>query len=110
MEVIKLINYLIAMIFCVCYSYQLFYLLVPFLWKEKAHKAIKKNKFAILISARNEEKVIRNLIETIKKQDYPKKLIKIFVVADNCTDQTAKVSREAGAIVFERFNEVFPMK
>ena len=63
MEVIKLINYLIAVIFCVCYSYQLFYLLVPFLWKEKAHKAIKKNKFAILISARNEEKVIGNLIE-----------------------------------------------
>lgn len=106
MEVIKVINYLIAVIFCICYSYQLFYLLVPFLWKEKAHKAIKKHKFAILISARNEEKVIGNLIETIQKQDYPKKLIKIFVVADNCTDQTAKVSREAGAIVFERFNEV----
>ena len=106
MEVIKLINYLIAVVFFACYSYQLFYILVPFLWKEKPHKAIKKNKYAVLISARNEEKVISNLINTILKQDYPKKLIRIFVVADNCTDKTAEVARVAGATVFERFNSV----
>lgn len=74
--------------------------------RKKEHKAIKKHKFAVLISARNEEKVIGNLIETIKNQDYPQKLIKIFVVADNCTDNTAKVSKDAGAIVFERFNQL----
>ncbi len=105
MEIIKLINYMIAVIFCVCYSYQLLYLIIPFIIRKKEHKAIKKHKYAVLISARNEEKVISNLIETIKNQDYPQKLIKIFVVADNCTDNTAQVSREAGAIVFERFNK-----
>lgn len=106
MEVIKLINYLIAVIFCVCYSYQFFYLMVPFLWKKKEHKKGKNHKFAVLISARNEEKVIGNLIETIKQQDYPQKLIKIFVVADNCTDSTAKISKEAGVVVVERFNQL----
>jgi len=106
MEVIRLINYLIAVIFCICYSYQFFYLLVPFLWKKEEHKKVKNHKFAVLISARNEEKVIGNLIDTIKKQDYPQEFIKIFVVADNCTDATAQVSREAGAIVIERFNQV----
>ena len=106
MEIIRLINYLIAVIFCICYSYQFFYVAVPFLWKKKAHKTIKNHKYAVLISARNEEKVIGNLIETIQEQDYPKNLIKIFVVADNCTDATAKVSREAGAIVYERFNQL----
>lgn len=106
MDIIRLINYLIAVVFCICYSYQIVYLLIPFVIRQKKHKAIKKHKFAILISARNEEKVIKNLIETIKNQDYPQKLIKIFVVADNCTDNTAQVSREAGAIVFERFNKV----
>lgn len=105
MEVIKLINYMIAVIFCICYSYQLLYLIIPFIIRKKEHKAIKKHKYAVLISARNEEKVISNLIETIKSQDYPQKLIKIFVVADNCTDNTAQVSRESGAIVFERFNK-----
>lgn len=105
MDVIRLINYLIAVIFCICYSYQLIYLIIPFFTKKETHKTIKMNKFAVLISARNEEKVIGNLIETIKKQDYPENLIKIFVVADNCTDGTAQVSRDAGAIVFERFDK-----
>lgn len=105
MDAIKLINYMIAVIFCLCYSYQLIYLVIPFIMKEKKHKEIKKHKYAVLISARNEEKVIVNLIETIKNQNYPQKLIKIFVVADNCTDNTALVSKEAGAIVFERFNK-----
>lgn len=67
---------------------------------------MKKHKYAVLISARNEEKVIGNLIASIQKQDYPKKLFKIFVVADNCIDRTAEVAKEAGAIVFERFNQV----
>ena len=30
------------------------------------------NKFAIIIAARNEEKVIGNLIDSLKKQDYNK--------------------------------------
>ena len=94
MDIIRLINYMIAVIFCVCYSYQLLYLVIPFLLKNKKHKTVKKHKYAVLISARNEEKVITNLIETIKKQDYSQELIKIFVVADNCTDNTAKVSSE----------------
>lgn len=106
MEIIKLINYLIAVLFCICYSYQLIYMIIPFIKVKNKQNRIKKHKYAILISARNEEKVIGNLIDTIKKQDYPQKLIKIFVVADNCTDNTAKVSRDAGAIVFERFNNV----
>ncbi len=106
MEIIKLINYLIAVIFCICYAYQLFYLIVPFLWKDKKHKKAKFHKYAVLISARNEEKVIGNLIETIKAQNYPQKFLKVFVVADNCTDQTAQIAREAGAIVFERSNRV----
>lgn len=107
MEIIKLINYIIAFIFCGCYLYQLVYLVVPFITKNKECKTtVKKHKFAVLISARNEEKVIANLIETIKAQDYPKKLIKIFVVADNCTDNTAQVAKKAGAIVFERFNRL----
>ncbi len=29
----------------------------------------------------------------------------IYVIADNCTDNTAEVARKAGAIVYERFDE-----
>jgi len=55
-----------------------------------------------LIAARNEECVIGNLIDSIAKQDYPKELVDVFVVADNCTDNTAKVVRDMGAICYER--------
>ena len=65
----------------------------------------KKHKFMAIVSARNEEQVIANLIESLKNQRYPKNKIDIYVIADNCTDNTAKVAREAGAIVYERFNE-----
>ncbi len=56
-----------------------------------------------MIAARNEEKVIGNLLKSIKAQDYPQELVDIYVVADNCTDSTAEVSRQCGATVYERF-------
>ena len=62
------------------------------------------HKYAAVISARNESTVIGELIHSIKKQNYPAELLDVFVVADNCTDNTAAVARRAGAIVFERFN------
>ena len=49
--------------------------------------------------------VIGQLIKSIKNQNYPKELLDVYVVADNCTDQTASVARKAGAIVRERFNK-----
>ncbi len=59
----------------------------------------------MIVAARNEELVIGQLIKSIKNQKYPKGLIDIFVIADNCTDNTARVAKEAGAIVRERFNK-----
>ena len=56
-----------------------------------------------MVAARNEEKVIGNLLDSIAKQDYPKELITTFVVADNCTDKTAKIARKFGAVCYERF-------
>lgn len=35
-------------------------------------------------------------------QDYPKSLVTVFVVADNCTDSTAEAARKFGAYVYER--------
>jgi cellulose synthase/poly-beta-1,6-N-acetylglucosamine synthase-like glycosyltransferase len=60
--------------------------------------------YGIVIAARNEENVIGYLIDSIHKQSYPMERIRIYVIADNCTDQTASVARENGAIVFERSN------
>ena len=73
--------------------------------KDKPMLTNKKHKFMAIIPAHNEEAVITNLIDSLKKQNYPKELFDIYVIADNCTDNTAKLSREAGAIVYERFDE-----
>ena len=73
--------------------------------KEKPIVNEKKNKFMAIIPAHNEEAVVANLIESLKKQDYPKELFDIYVIADNCTDSTAEIARKAGAIVYERFDE-----
>ena len=73
--------------------------------KEKPLKVNKNHKFMAIIPAHNEEAVVGNLIESLKNQNYDKDLYDIYVIADNCTDNTAKISKEAGAIVYERFDE-----
>ncbi len=60
------------------------------------------HKYAIMIAARNEETVIGNLIDSINNQDYPSDLVTVFVVADNCTDKTAEIAREHGAVCYSR--------
>jgi len=62
------------------------------------------NKFAIIISAYNEEKVIGNIVRNLKGLNYPKDMYDIFVVADNCTDKTFFVAKDNGAIAYERFD------
>jgi len=60
------------------------------------------HKYGIVVAARNEENVIGALIDSINKQNYPSELIQIYIVADNCSDQTASVAAKKGAIVYER--------
>jgi cellulose synthase/poly-beta-1,6-N-acetylglucosamine synthase-like glycosyltransferase len=64
----------------------------------------KTHRFAILICAKNEDKVIALLVSSLKAQNYPAGAFDIFVVADNCTDRTAEIAGAAGAIIYERFD------
>jgi len=70
--------------------------------KDKPMKVKKDHRFMAIIPAHNEEAVVGNLVESLKHQSYNKDLYDIYVIADNCTDNTAKIAREAGAIVYER--------
>ena len=105
-EIIRIINFTLAALFVICYAYQFVYLAIPFLKKDKPHRPAVLHRYAVLISARNEQNVIGHLLDSINAQDYPKNLVTVFVVADNCTDDTARVAREHGAVVYERFNHV----
>ncbi|WEV59520.1 glycosyltransferase family 2 protein [Bifidobacterium sp. ESL0728] len=61
-------------------------------------------RYAVLISARNEETVVPNLINSIRNQTYPSRLVDIWLVADNCTDKTAEEVRKMDCNVVERHN------
>lgn len=104
--VLRIISLVLINIVGIFYLNQMFYLIGSlFLRKKKYPVAKKQHAFTYVVSARNEEMVIGQLIDSINKQNYPKELINIFVVADNCTDLTAVIAREHGAIVYERFND-----
>lgn len=103
---IKNFNLFILLLFFLCYAYQIVYVFICFLKKDHSleYTPKKMHKFAVLISARNESAVIGELLQSIHDQNYPKELLDVFVVADNCTDNTAEIARSYGATVFERFN------
>ena len=72
--------------------------------KEKKLIKNKNHKFMAIIPAHKEEMVIKNLVQSLREQDYPKELYDIYVIADNCTDATAEIAKENGAIVYKRFD------
>ncbi|MDI9470034.1 MAG: glycosyltransferase family 2 protein [Bacillota bacterium] len=89
----------------VFYAYRSIFYAYTILRRPKALAPVNDfRRYGVLISARNEENVIADLIRSLLEQDYPDGLVSVFVVADNCTDNTADVARAAGATVFIRHN------
>ena len=108
LELISYFNFVLALTISAAYFYQLVYLMYGIISLKKPWIFIarQEHRYAVMISARNEEEVIGELIASLKAQNYPKDKLDIYVVADNCTDRTADAAREAGAIVYERFDQV----
>ncbi len=98
-----IIAQVMGFLFILMYLHQVIYLFVgTFVRFKDKHVAKVQHTIGIVISARNESVVIGNLIRSIQKSDYPSDKLKIFVIADNCTDDTAAICRGLGCIVFER--------
>ncbi len=76
--------------------------------RSPAYQAIEnltpQHRFAIAIPAHDEENVISRTIEQLLMQSYPSDLYQIFVIADHCSDNTASLARNAGAIALERMD------
>ena len=101
----KTIYNIVGIILSIFVFHRAIYFIISIFFTRKFKKAKHNHKYGICIAARNEEKVIGNLLDSIYKQDYPKDLYQVFVVADNCTDKTAEIARSKGATVYERFND-----
>lgn len=104
LEIIYSVFVFICKFFAVYFAYIAVFCI---LGKKKELKPNKKMKFAAIIAARNEENCIENIIGSLKLQDYPQELLDIFVVPNNCTDNTARVSQNAGANILTAPNYVF---
>lgn len=107
MSAIGSVEKLLWLLVSCCYLYQVYYIIYMILKRrDKEPKNInnKTNKIGIIISARNEEAVIGHLLDTINNQTYPRDMIDVYVIADNCSadDKTAQISEEKGANVVVR--------
>ncbi|MBE2220082.1 MAG: glycosyltransferase family 2 protein [Anaerolineae bacterium] len=68
------------------------------------------HRFLVLIPAHNEERLLPDLLKNLNQLDYPADLFSVHVVADNCTDETAVITQQYGAIPHERFDALRPGK
>ena len=104
-----IIYFLSAFISLFVFAYGGYYFVVSiFGWSDRQTNVMPKtNKihtFALLVVAHNEEAVIGEMVKSLFKLHYPKEAFDVYVIADNCTDATAEVARNAGAYVYERTN------
>lgn len=101
MELIKEILKIVDIITAAYLVYYLITGLCVLKSKSKIKEESKKHKFAILVPARNEEKVIGNLLKSLNKQEYPKDKYDVFVIINNCTDKTKEIALENDVNVIE---------
>lgn len=104
-EIVNLVFTILTTIVSLFYFHFIIFAIVGLFAKKKYKKAKVQHRFAVIIPARNEEKVIGNLIESLRASDYPQDKLDIFVMAHNCTDKTAQVGRDLGVKVYEYNND-----
>lgn len=106
MDILAVIQYIFAAIMGIFLGYQMVLSFIALRGKKiKSFKTERERKFAIVIPAHNEEKVLAKTLYSLFALVYPKNLYEIFVVADNCTDNTANIAHNLGATVLQRTNE-----
>ena len=75
-------------------------------WNQKEMPLAKRyRKFVVLVPAHNEAQVIGPLLDSLANQNYPKNCYTVYASCDNCSDNTADIVREHGAVALERFDK-----
>ncbi|OAB48918.1 glycosyltransferase family 2 protein [Mycoplasmopsis gallinarum] len=102
---ITLFLFLIAIIF---HYFKFQYFFYAFFNRKKAQnifpKAEKQHYFTYLIPARDESKVIENLLKSIKNQTYDSNKINVVIGVENLNDPTVKIAKEYNFNIYLRQN------
>ena len=103
MNIIMIILSVIVTIYVLYFAYNALYI---FKNKKEDNVGNIEHKFAILIAARNEELVIGNLLDSLNKLNYPKDKYEIYVIINNCTDNTEKIVKKKKANIIKCNNNI----
>jgi glycosyltransferase involved in cell wall biosynthesis len=98
------VSYIVAVPLSVADAYLLTLTLFSMRLKAPAYGATSL-RFAVVVPAHNEEDGIAATVENLLALDYPKELLSVVVVADNCGDETAARAENAGARVMIRHDQ-----
>ncbi len=104
---LRLLDIIMVPVQFIILFYTLYYFVLSIfgLFRKKETKEFKPQMtFSLVVAAHNEHAVIGPLVDNLLNLDYPRSLYDVFVVADNCDDDTAAIARRHGALVHQRFN------
>ena len=77
--------------------YYVLYFIEAFRKPKKFAKGEKLYKFAVFVPARNEDKVISHVLESLKNQDYNKDFYDVYVIIESRSDPTYNIAKKYGA-------------
>lgn len=107
-QILDIINQVAIGIMSVAFLPQLAFVIFFFIRAKKYPVAKTLHKYAIIIPCRNEDDVIATSVKRIYDVlKYPREQYDVFVIAHNCTDETAKKAALAGAkvIIYDNKSE-----
>ena len=104
----QLLLLIVGVLFMIPIGYQLLLTVAAYFARSvtRIMQTMPTTHFAILVPAHDEEQLLPTLLKSLAGMDYPKDQYTVYVVADNCTDRTAAVARQFGAIAYERHDEL----
>lgn len=75
-------------------------------WRRSCPAELDQPTIAVLIPAHNEAASIRQTLQSLQQVNYPSERLKVFVVADNCTDETAEIVKQYEVVCWERHDQI----
>ncbi len=99
-----LIMFIIGEIYLILYAFKIKYYLCD-CQCNNFYKCKYNTKFLVVIPAHNEELQIEDVINSIRKSNYPQRLIDVILLNDNCSDKTVEIAKKNEVVVFSILNK-----
>lgn len=98
-QVLDVIKQILVVLFWICEVYVVYYVflyIVGFIFHKQKYPMVEdKIKFCVFVPCHNEGPVVAATVENYTHIEYAEDLFDIYFIADNCSDDTANILREA---------------